>query len=61
LQHEADPFVKEALDHHFGPGEKWHFYSVDKKNRPLVSRISKVIDRLKKRVSKFSFMKAKKN
>ena len=60
LQHEADAFLKESLDQHFGPGNKWHFYSVDKRNRPLVTRISKVIDRLKLRVSKFSFMKAKK-
>ena len=61
LQHEADPFLKESMDQHFGPS-KWHyFYSVDKKNIPLVSRISKVIDRLKKRPSKFSFMKAKKD
>ena len=59
LQHETDPFLKESLDQHFGPS-KWHFYYVDKKNIPLVSRISKVIDRLKKRLSKFSVMKAKK-
>ena len=59
LQHEADHFLKESLDQHFGL-VKWHFYSVDKKNRPLVSRISKVIDKLKKRLSKFSFIKAKK-
>ena len=59
LQHEADPFLKESLDQHFGPS-KWHFYSVDKKNIPLVIRISKVIDMLKNNLSKFSFMKAKK-
>lgn len=57
LQHEADPFLKESLDHYFGPGNKWHFYSNDKKNRVLVNRVSKVIDRLRKRLSKFSFMK----
>ena len=58
LLHEADPFLKEALDHHFGPGNKWHFYSNDKQNRILlVSRVSKVIDRLRKRLSKFFFMK----
>jgi hypothetical protein len=60
LLHEADLFISEALDQHFGAEGKWHFYSVDKRSRPLVSRISKVIDRLKKRISKFSFMKAKK-
>ena len=60
LQHEADPFLKESLDHHFGPGKPWHFYSIDKQNRLLVSRVSKVIDRLKNRVSKFFFMKTKK-
>ena len=58
-QHEADPFLKESMDQHFRPS-KWHFYSGDKKNMPLVSKISKVIDRLKKRLSKFLFMKAKK-
>jgi hypothetical protein len=60
LQHEADAFLTESLDHFFGLGEKWHFHSVDTKNRPLVSVISKVIDKLRKRVSKFSFMKEKK-
>jgi hypothetical protein len=30
LQHEADPFLTESLDQHFGPS-KWHFYSADKK------------------------------
>jgi hypothetical protein len=56
LQHEADPFRKESMDIHFGS----HFYYVDKKNVSLVGNISKVIDRLKRRVFKFSFMKAKK-
>jgi hypothetical protein len=60
LQHEADPFLKEAFDHHFGPGKPWHFYSIDKQNRLLVSRVSKVIDRLKNRVSKFFFLRTKK-
>jgi hypothetical protein len=60
LQHEADLFLKEALDHYFGPGKPWHFYSIDKQNRVLVSKVSKVIDRLRKRLSKFSFMKEKK-
>ena len=46
LQHEGDPFLKESLDQHFGLA-KSHFYSVDKKNRPLVNIFSKVIDRLK--------------
>jgi len=59
LQHEADHILKESMDQHFGLA-KWHFYSVDKKNRPLVSRISKVIDMLKKRLFNVSFMKAKK-
>ncbi len=60
MLHEADAFLKESLDQHFGPGSKWHFNFVDKRNRPLVTRIFKGIDRLKNRVSKFSFMKAKK-
>jgi hypothetical protein len=60
LQDEADPFLTEALVHFFGPGEKWHFHSVDSRNIPLVSIISKVIDKLRKRVSKFQFMKEKK-
>ena len=60
LLHEADPFLNEALDHYFGPGKKWHFSSNDKQNRLLVSRVSKVIDRLRKRLSKFYFMKTKK-
>ncbi len=59
LKHEADSFLKESMDQHFGLA-KWHFYSVDKKNIPLVSRISKVIDMLKKRLFNVSFMKAKK-
>jgi hypothetical protein len=50
----------ESLDQHFGPGKPWHFYSIDKQNKLLVSRVSKVIDRLKNRVSKFFFMKTKK-
>ena len=60
LHHEADEFLKECLDHYFGEGNEWHFYSIDKKRRPLVSFVSKVIDRLMKCVSKFPFMKAKK-
>jgi hypothetical protein len=57
LQHEADAFLAESLDHFFGPGDKWHFHSLDSRNKSLVSVISKVIDKLKKYVSKFSFMK----
>ncbi len=60
LQHEADPFLKGALDHYFGPGNMWHFYSNDKQNIVLVSRFSKVIDKLRKRLSKFSYMIEKK-
>ena len=60
LLHEADSSTKESLDQHFGPGSKRHFYSVDKRTRPLVTKISKVNDMLKNRASKFSFMKAKK-
>ena len=56
LQHEADDFLKESLDDHF-KGNKWHFYSTDQQNRPLVSCTSKVIDGLEKMVSKLSFMK----
>jgi hypothetical protein len=50
----------ESLDQHFGPGKPWHFYSIDKHNRLLVSRVSKAIDKLKNRLSKFFFMKMKK-
>ncbi len=60
LQHEANSFLTEALDHFFGQGENRHFHSVDPRNKPLVSVISKVMDKLRKRVSKFSFMKEKK-
>ena len=60
MQREADEFLKERLDHCFGEGKEWHFYSIDKQRRPLVSFMSKVIDRLMKCVSKFHFMKAKK-
>jgi len=56
LQHEADGFLTESLDHHFN-GKKWHYYSVDQQNRPLVSFTSKVIDRLGKRLSKLSVIK----
>jgi len=41
LQHEADAFLAESLDHFFGPGEKWHFHSLDTRIRTLVSVISK--------------------
>ena len=60
LQHEADEFLKECLDYYFGEGKEWHFYSTDKQRRPIVSFVSKVVDRLMKCVSKFPFMKAKK-
>ena len=60
LQHEADAFLAESLDHFFGPGEKWQFHSVDTRNIQRVSVISKVIDKLRKRVSKLSFMNEKK-
>ena len=60
FQHEADLFLKEALDHYFGPGKPWHFYSIDKQNKVLVSKVSKVIYMMRKRLSNFSFMKEKK-
>jgi hypothetical protein len=60
LQHEANAFLKGKLDRHFGEGKEWHFYSVDKQRRPLVSFVSKVADRLMKSISKFSFTRAKK-
>ena len=60
LQHEADDFLTESLNHHF-KGEKWHFYSIDQLNRPLVTFTSKVIDRLGKMFSKLSFMKTGNN
>jgi hypothetical protein len=60
LRHQAGDFVAECLDHHFGEEKKWHFWSLDEQQRPLVSLVSKVIDRLKKRESKLAFMKTKK-
>ncbi len=60
LQHEADAFLADSLDHFFGPGEKWHFHPLDPRNTPRVNVVSKMIDKLRKRVSKFSFMKEKK-
>ena len=59
MQHEADEFLKECLDQYFGEGKAWHFYSIDKKRRPLVTYISKVVDRLMKCISKFTFMRSK--
>ena len=60
LQDEADEFLKECMDHYFGEGKEWHFYSIDKQRRPLVSFVSKVVDKLMKCASKSPFMKAKK-
>jgi hypothetical protein len=60
MLHEADEFLKESLDHYFGEGKPWHFYSIDKKRRPLLSYVSKVVDRLMRCVSKFIFMRSKK-
>ena len=60
LQHEADAFLTECLDEHFGEGKPWHFYSYDKKQRPLATTVSMVVDRLMKCISNFTFMKAKK-
>jgi hypothetical protein len=59
LQHEADAFLKESLDDYFGDG-KWHFWSIDKKRRQLVTITSKVIDRKLKETSKISFLTSKK-
>ena len=61
LQHEADEFPKECLDHYYGEGKEWHFHSNDKQRRPLVSFVSRVIDRLMKCFSKFAFLNAKKD
>ena len=60
LLHEADAFLTECMNTHFGEGKSWHFYNVDKQQRPLVSFVSKVVDRLMKCISKFPFMRAKK-
>ena len=60
LQHEADEFLKECLDHYFGEWKEWHFFRIDNQRRPLVSFVSKVVNILMKCVSKFPFMKAKK-
>ncbi len=60
LQHEADAFLHECLDHYFREGNEWHFYNIDKQRRPLVRFVSKVVNRLMKCISKSPFMKAKK-
>jgi len=60
LQHEAGEFLKECLNHYFGEGKPWHFFSIEKKKRPLVSYVSKVVDILMKCISNLTFMKAKK-
>ena len=60
LQHEANEFLKESMDHYFGEGNEWDYYTIDKQRRPpLVSFASKAVGRLMKCVSKFSFMYAK--
>ncbi len=59
LLHQADEFLKESLDHYFGEGKEWHFYTIDKQRRPLVTFVSKVVDRLMKCASKFPFMYAR--
>ncbi len=56
----SDEFLTECLDNYFGKRKEWHFYTTDKQRRPLVSFVSKVVDKLMKCVSKFPFMKAKK-
>jgi hypothetical protein len=55
LHHEAYDFLNNFLNHHFGDGQKWHFWSADQKNWPLVSFVLKVIDRLGKQKAKLSF------
>ncbi len=60
LRHQAEELLKDSLDNYFGEGNEWHFYTIDKQRRPLVSFVSKVVDRLMKYVSKFPFMYAKK-
>jgi len=60
MQHDADEFLTKSLVSHFKGIKKWHFYSVDHSNRPLVSFTSKVIDRLGNMVSNLSFMKTTK-
>ena len=60
LQHEVDAFLTKCLNVHFGEGKPWHFYNGDKKQRPLLSFVSKDVDRLMKCISKLPFMRAKK-
>ena len=60
LHHEADELLKGCLNHYFGEGKPWHFYNIDKKKRPLVSYVSKVVDRLMKCIYNLTFIKAKK-
>ena len=59
LPHQADAYLTECLDDHFGPNKKGHFYSQDNKNRMLRNVTSKVVDRLQKEKSKLSFMTLK--
>ncbi len=56
LPHHAGAFLTECLDQHFGPNKKWHFWSVDRKRRALVTLTAKVVNRLLKEKSKMSFM-----
>ncbi len=58
LPHEADAFLTYCLDLHFG-ANKWHFYSMDKSNRPRINGTSKEVDKLLKEKSKLSFMTSK--
>ena len=59
LPHHADAFHTDSLDHHFDGAHKWHLWSTDQSNRPLVSLTSKVVDRLLKEKSKMSFIASK--
>ena len=60
-QAESDSFLRAALNDYFGKTDRgsqrpWHFFSIDKTGRLLVSIISKVVDRMKAVTSKFPHM-----
>ncbi len=59
LPHHADAFLTKCLNQYSGPNKKWHFWSIDKKLKALVSTTSKVVDRLLKDKSNLSFMPMK--
>ncbi len=60
LTHETNAFHTDCLDLHFGANNKWHFYDMERSNRPLVNVTSKVVNKLLKEKSKLSFIASNK-